>query len=223
MITARNARRLSRKIGASPSRCPPLQGFTAKRSAALCDWYLGVLQRCGAAPHHRAVAVAHEAGHAVVALTLGGRPGPISVHEERAGVWGGYTTHNWPPEVRTRLVHPLEHPLEAMHGIVNKIAGYEGEEAASLAHPASSPDEIYPLVELCSGIAHHLKLDADRLMARIMGEAADRIAVNRKLFDAISHELDENGSITAGQVDELVSEHGLVRVPLRAAWKAVRQ
>ena len=213
MSIARNARRLARRTE-SLTRHPRPQAI------GLAGWHLRVLRQCGAAPYDRAVAAAHEAGHAVVSLTLGGRPGPVTVSESQPGVWTGWTTFQWPPEQRSGEVHPLEHPWEARHAMVVAISGYAGEDAAGLAHPASSPDEVFPVVAGCTAVAQHCGLEADVLVAGVLREAADRIGSNRKLFDAIRHALEASDRVTAEQIDCLVRKHGLVSFPLESAWKA---
>lgn len=130
--------------------------FIAQHGAELAVWYGPVLEAVGGPPPYtRQVAVAHEAGHVAVGLTLGGIFKHTSVYQDQPRRWCGWTEVMWPNAGPERIVDVLEEPIEALHSVLYRIAGFVGEEAAGLDHPASSPDEVFLTVKTCATVAHY--------------------------------------------------------------------
>jgi hypothetical protein len=194
-------------------------GFMAQHGADLAAWYGPVLEAAGGPPPFtRDVAIAHEAGHAIVGMTLGGIFKHVSVYADSKRRWCGWTEVEWPGVDSERVVNVLSEPVEALHSLLHKIAGFCGEEIAGLDHPASSPDEVYPFVQTCSTVAHFRKLDADELIIRIMADARHRIYRNRELFTAIRRSMTVVNELRPAAMAKLIEKHGLVQLPLKAAW-----
>lgn len=206
------------KEGAQQKNIAALRQFLSNHGSEFLGWYAIQLQNSGPPPSNRKVAVAHEVGHAVIAMSLGGFATDISVYRDHRGRWCGWTEVRWPPSVENRTVSVLEHPLEATHGALFMIAGFIGEKVAGLDHPASSPDEVFPVVQTCATVAHFKRLDAEELLARVMHDARQRILVNQGLFKAIRRSMNATNNLPTAAISELVEQHGVVQMPLKAAW-----
>ena len=195
-----------------------LSRFLSENGTDFIAWYAAQLKKVGPPPSTRKVAVAHEVGHAVIAMSLGGTTTDVSVYRDSRGRWCGWTETSWPPSVEQRIVKVLEDPLEATHAALTTIAGLIGEEIAGLGHPASSPDEMYRVVQAAVTVAHFKRLDAEELLARVMHDARQRILLNQGLFKAIRRSLNATDTLPTAAIMALVEQHGVVQVPLKAAW-----
>lgn len=196
-----------------------LRSFMTQHGPDAGKWYAGVLNTAGSLPpFDKKTVVAHEAGHLVVGMTLGGGFKHISVYADGPGIWSGWAEIDWPAGIAERTVNVLQQPREATHSLLFKIAGYVGEEVAGLDHAASSPDEVFPTIATCVTVGHFRKIDPEELLTRVMTDARRRILVNIKLFNAIRSAMTLVDSVSPAAMKKLLKQHGLVQVPLEAAW-----
>lgn len=203
-------------VGETDAPDSPWQGWG--RDFAL--WTTEMAQTHGLPPHHRDAAAAHEAGHAVVAMTMGASISRISLlrHETMPEVWGGWCGFDWPPSIKCERVYSLMQPLETTHAAVNQVAGVVGEYCAGYGHPASSLDETYEVLGVCAGVSDVRNIDIHDLFHRIFEDARRRIIKNPNLFRALLRALHDRDELQAADISALVSEHGITQVPVVAAW-----
>lgn len=190
----------------------------ARHGHGLVEWCVKVLKEAGGPPpYSREVALAHEAGHALIGMSLGGAVKSLTVYRDQQGRWGGWTEMGW-PGIAPRFVNPVDHPVEAAHALLFKIGGYAGEDVAGLAHPASSPDEVYSCLVTLKAIAGVKKIDAEDLMTLLLTEARKRIVENRQLYTSIRQALAVVNELRPSAVASLVERHGLVQSPIEVLW-----
>lgn len=232
MSLARVQRRLARKgfaptelvvsdrLNSSPqqkNKASHLQ-LLSQHGSGLADWYISVVQASGLPPHSRDVAVAHEVGHAVVGMSLGGLFKSAPVFQSPPSVWCGWTECDWPQIGAPREVKVLDDPAMATHSLTFMIAGYCGEWAASLDHPASSPDEVYTVLGALSTVAHFKRHDVDELLGRLLKETRQRITDNGELFSSMCRAMTSADELCASKVAELVKKHGLIQAKVEQLW-----
>lgn len=183
-------------------------------------WVAEMIQAHGMPPVHRQSAVAHEAGHAVVAMSMGATITRLSVLQASGmrGLWGGWCAYELPEGGPGQQIHALKRPMEATHTLLNTLAGIAGEFAGGYGHPASSLDEQYAALGLCRGVADVKKLDMEELFHRLLDEAGRRIAENTPLFDAITTAMHDRDVLEADDIAGIVAKHGIEQLPLVPAW-----
>lgn len=191
--------------------------FMNQHGDGLRHWYAGVVATYGSPPYTRDAAVAHEAGHALVTLTLGGEIRSVEVYQAQPGMWVGWSEVSW-PGIESRPVNALEHPIEALHSLLFRLAGFAGESAAGLEHMASSPDETYHALSVLIGVALRRGLNAERLMDTVVNLARHRIEANAALFNEMRQAMADVDSLLPSTLQALVEKHGVVKPPLKALW-----
>lgn len=218
-----NTRRASKKA----THTTPARGkhhvanvaFVSKFGTDYHTWTAAMLLRHGLPSYTRNTAIAHEAGHAIAALSLGAVATAAEIFEDRAGVWLGWNDVTWPEENRPgRVINALEEPALASHALIYGLAGLAGEQLAGLDHQASSLDEVYEALAICVSVTHARRLDSCALMDRLLTSARERISQNGALFDAVCTHLDGAGSIDPEAVARLKAKHGLEVTPCAALW-----
>lgn len=183
-------------------------------------WVAEMIEAHGMPPVHRRSAVAHEAGHAVVAMSMGATITKLSVMQDAdmRSLWGGWCAYQWPEGVEHQQIHALKRPLEATHTLLNTLAGLAGEFAGGYGHPASSLDEQYAALGLCRGVADVKQIDMEELFHQLLEEAGRRIELNKPLFDAIATAMHDRDVLEGDDIAGLVAEHSVEQSPVVPAW-----
>jgi len=160
-----NTRRASKKA----THTTPARGkhhvanvaFVSKFGTDYHTWAAALLLRHGLPSYTRNTAIAHEAGHAIAALSLGAVATAAEIFEDRAGVWLGWNDVTWPEENRPgRTIDALKEPTLAVHALTYILAGLAGEQLVGFDHQAACLDEAYEALRICLSVAQVRGLDA---------------------------------------------------------------
>lgn len=166
---------------------------------------LKAIQMYGMDPATRAQAAAHEAGHVIMAVALGATVTSATVTRRKWGrftAWGGETLHVMPgfEGKGPMIVTARDHPVLALHGALHSLAGFAGEMAAGLDHPASSMDERVLTQAVCSQLADVIDVPLDRLLLAVGRVCEGVIRNNLRGFNVVRKRLAQSPYITRPEV-----------------------
>jgi len=163
-------------------------------------------------------AAAHEAGHLIVAVALGGRPQRARVFSQSIPgrkIWVGENEIQWrwaaddyPFEFATDIPRAITEMAQTLGGIA-------GEGAVGLDHPSSSVDERCIASMGIGGLARLLNMSNDETASMIETVAKLSIVVNRLAFDELRDLLQREH-----HVDRLTIERVLQRCEARQVFDA---
>jgi hypothetical protein len=147
--------------------------------------YMAVVRRFGRPPHDRAIVVAHEVGHIVVAAGLGGTCTGASVRKGPSGIWVGFTGTRIPSVTVGPPLNPTSEPERAFRWIISLLAGVAAEQVVGRQHPASSFEEVERARGVAAVIATVWMTSAEQVFRDAMAAAVRCIEQNFASFEAV--------------------------------------
>jgi hypothetical protein len=200
------------RAGGNPWAVDNTTGFTPLHLANLRQVQERAFAEHGLDPCTLPQAAAHEAGHIIVAASLGDRVEGAKLFKSRAPekLFGGRRTWLGTTQ-RERKTHTSTLPAFAVsparlaYEVLNEIAGLVGEQTAGLDHPASSLDEVLAAQFACVELERRGLGDAEKLFRRAWGSCTLIIDRNRQQFDVVRGHLENRRRLTQGEADRMLA------------------
>jgi hypothetical protein len=156
----------------------------------------------GMPPSDADVAAAHEAGHVIVGLAMGGAFDDAFI-VSNAGRWEGFSKVSIPGVHSKEDCNILTHPRRGWLLGLQRAGGIHGEMFIGRYHPASSIDEAFVMNSLAHGLGDLFGVPMDWVAACLTIATMRLITANRDAFEIVRSALLANKSLTAAEAAAL--------------------
>jgi hypothetical protein len=155
----------------------------------------------GMPPSDKRVAAAHEAGHIVVSMAMGGVFKEGYLTQGELG-WEGFSS------VDIACLHgnnfdPRRQPRRAWLLSLTRIAGLAGEYATGLWHPASSMDEFYAMLIVSSCLSPLAGVVPADVYKELLQTSVSGIHANKVAFSIAASCLEQNSRMLPAEAAQL--------------------
>lgn len=170
-----------------------IEGLLALQSKAVREY--------GLPPGGKRVAAAHEAGHIVVSMAMGGVFKEAYLTQGELG-WEGFSS------VGIACLHgnnfdPRRQPRRAWLLSLTRIAGLAGEYATGLWHPASSMDEQYAVLSVSTSLSPLAGQAPADVYTQLLQTSVAGIHANSLAFSIAASCLEQNSRMLPEEAAQL--------------------
>lgn len=169
-----------------------------------------VLKRYPDGSSQKPQAAAHEAGHIVVAHTLGATINEaclIKLKIFNQVLWGGGTSYDWPSQ---RVINAMglvsDGTLQNHEQALNTVAGTLGEYVAGVLLPSSIEDHIIQATAICHMLDDWHQQPRGWMYESVFDLASLALKFNRRQFVAVREHLEKTHHLTRKEAKSLL--HG---------------
>ena len=171
-------------------------------SDVLIQMSVDAIREHGMPPTDADIAAAHEAGHVIVGLAMGGRFGEAYIVPNQ-GRWEGYSSVNIPGVNSVENCNALTDPRRGWLLGLQRAGGIHGEIIIGRYHPASSIDEAFVMTSLVHGLSRLYGVPIEVVGTTLTIVTTHIIKANRNAFEVVRSTLLTKRVLTLSEVKDL--------------------